>query len=147
MDSDHRFSYGDYRGKRKDALVERLHRRMPRAQLVSAEFTDIDSFDDPATLNFTFTLDHLRSVVGDRILLTPSRFDAPKPVPLTSDKRLTPVSFEHAQTTSQRITYHLPAGYEVGELPKPALIREGALSFVANCMMVDGAGIHATPRD
>jgi len=139
VDLDHRAAYADLpEEKRKEALLSHLRDGIPRAQLERAEFTGIDSFDDPATMEYAFTVDGLAPPVGGRILLTPSIFDAARPVPLTSESRVTPVNFPHTQRTVERISFELPPGYEVDELPKPTQVREGPFSFVANCILSDG---------
>jgi len=139
VDLDHRMAYlGLDDEKRKEALLDRLHETLPRAQLVSADFSDIDTFEKTATIKYKITIPEVASGAADRILLTPSLFAAGRPTPFTAAKRITPVHFKHTQKTVERITYQMPPGYEAGELPKAAIVREGPFVLVTNCMVTDG---------
>jgi len=124
--------------KRKERLLEVIHEFQPRATLVSAEFQDIDSFEKPAVLKYKFSVPDSASSLGDRILLTPSIFNAGRPVPFTSDKRTTPVHFPHTQKSIERLTFEVPAGYKPGELPKADIVREGPFLFATNYSVTDG---------
>jgi len=133
VDLDHRNRYEQLtEEERRTELLDRLHRTLPRAKLVSAEFIDIGSFDNPATIKYGFTVDETGTAVGDRIILTPSIFDAGKATPFTSETRLTPVHFPHSQKTVQRIRFEIPEGYVVDEMPRSALINEGPFVLVTN---------------
>jgi len=110
--------------KRKEALGKTLRRAQPQAQLTSASFDDIGSFDKTATIKYSFKLSEAASGVADRIVVTPSLFSADQANPFSAATRRTPVHFPYARKTQEKIIIEVPEGYEAVELPAPTVVRD-----------------------
>ena len=111
---------------------------MPRAEIASVTFEDIESFEKPATLRYKLKLPDAITTAGDRLILTPSLFDAGSPVIFTSEKRRTPVSLPHTQKTMERLTIEIPESYVVDKLPGPVSVKDGSLLLLTDCRESEG---------
>lgn len=121
--------------KRKTVLLEDLQHLLPGAELVSASFENIASFDKTAAIYYELKVPGLVTVVGDRIAVTPSIFGASQSNPFTATSRRTAVHFEHTRRTQDRISVGIPAGYELEEQPAPVVVRDPPFSLTMSYSM------------
>jgi hypothetical protein len=139
VDMDQREDYGDLdEEKRKAKYSEEIHQAMPRAIVQSVAFEDFESFESPATLRFSLTLPQAVMTAGNRLVLTPSLFDAGRPAIFTSDKRRTPVSLPHTQKSMETLSFEIPSGWVVDRVPDRINFHDGELVLMTECKEVNG---------
>ncbi len=115
--------------QRRADLGDSLADLFKRPRLSSLSIENEASFDKDVTVKYEFETPEFASVVGDRILLTPS-FESAKPNPFTVAARRTPVHFPHAQRTVDTVFIDIPEGYAVDEMPKATTVRDEPYVFV-----------------
>jgi len=129
-DLDNRRSYENVDpDARKAALAEELRSRVKLAELVSASFENIESFETPATIKYSVKVPGAVSVVGDRLIITPAIWSHEKPNPFTAETRRTPVWFRYASKTTDRVVIQVPEGFGAGELPAPVVVKDPPFSL------------------
>ncbi|MGH9866660.1 MAG: DUF3857 domain-containing protein [Candidatus Polarisedimenticolia bacterium] len=124
--------------ERQEKLRERLGEIFTSAELVSAQFQDLDSFDKPAVLTYNFRLPG-DPATADRLIVSPSIFHASEPMPFTAETRRTNVLFQHARKTQEIVSYVPPPGFEVEEVPAPVVVKDPPFSLVIAYALSDGA--------
>lgn len=123
---------------RRTALLETVRAALPQAELVSASFADIDSFERPARIRYRLRVPAAASLAGDRLLITPSLFDAGRSNPFIEPARRTPVHFPYAHRSQETIRIELPAGYAPGDVPAPTVLRDPPFVFASSIASEEG---------
>jgi len=125
VDLEHRRAYEHLTDEeRREELTERLHDTVPSAELVSAEFIDLESFEKEAQIKYTFNVPQLATIVADRIVFGPFVHGLFAANPFTAQTRRTPVLFSYARRTQDRLVVALPEGYAAGALPETVSVRD-----------------------
>jgi len=125
VDLEHRRAYEPLTDEeRREALVERVRDEIPSAELVSSEFLDIDAFGKEARVKYTMSVPKLATIVGNRMIISPSVLESSAANPFTAETRRTPVNFPYASRTQDKVVIVVPEGYEAGELPGPVAVRD-----------------------
>jgi len=114
--------------ERRAAVREALPGEM--AELASWSLDGLDAFDHPAVLRYKYAIPEFLTVLPDRMILTPSLFEAARPIPFGAETRQAPVVFPHARKTQDRIIVKLPDGYAAPVLPERLEIRDGPFHLV-----------------
>ncbi|WP_035564202.1 DUF3857 domain-containing protein [Hymenobacter sp. IS2118] len=83
---------------------------------------DRDAVDKPLTVNYEFAQPADDNTTAGTIYLSPLRDFASEQNPFRHDDRQFPVDFGALQDVTTMITLTLPAGYELAETPKPAVV-------------------------
>ena len=76
----------------------------------------------PLTLDYEFSQPADDNAVAGTLYLSPLRYFGTEQNPFRHDDRLFPVDFAAAQDETTMVTLTLPEGYELAELPKPAVL-------------------------
>ncbi|GAB3856142.1 hypothetical protein GCM10028822_28080 [Hymenobacter terrigena] len=84
--------------------------------------TERENVDKPLSLDYEFTQPADDNATADQLYLSPLREFGAEQNPFRHDDRLFPVDFGAPQDETTMVTLTLPAGYELAELPKPAII-------------------------
>ncbi|WP_201979266.1 DUF3857 domain-containing protein [Hymenobacter rubidus] len=83
---------------------------------------DKENVAKPLALEYEFAQPADDNSTPGTFYLSPLRLFASEQNPFRHDSRLFPVDFGAAQEETSMITLNLPAGYELAELPKPAVV-------------------------
>ena len=74
---------------------------------------------------FSYEIENVADIVGDKIFITPLMFLADDENPFKLEERNFPVDFVYPFTDKYIINMKLPEGYEVTSLPKPVKLSFG----------------------
>jgi hypothetical protein len=139
VDLDHRDRYERLpEAERRQALEVWLHRTLPLARVEEATFENLESFTGKARILYRFTIPEMALESAGLLVINPSVLHGTQAVPFTAGTRRTPVDFGHAQRTVERIAFALPPGYAVRTLPQPVVVRDGPLSLITSCVVLEG---------
>ena len=96
----------------------------------------------PLALDYEFTQPADDNATADLLYLSPLREFGAEQNPFRHDDRLFPVNFGAPQDETTMVTLTLPAGYELAEMPKPAIIDlpEGGGRFLCT-VTADAPGV------
>ncbi|SEN29837.1 Transglutaminase-like enzyme, putative cysteine protease [Chitinophaga rupis] len=115
--------------KGKEAYFNSLAKAYPK--LSGAEITDLDSLDAPVIIKYDFALN---TGEEDLIYFNPMLGEAMESNPFKSQQRFYPVEMPAKVDHNYVLNMEIPAGYEVEELPKSALVKfnegEGVFQYV-----------------
>ncbi|MBU6122931.1 DUF3857 domain-containing protein [Hymenobacter siberiensis] len=81
-----------------------------------------ESVDKPLAFDYEFTQPADDNATADLLYLSPLREFSAEQNPFRHDDRLFPVDFGAPQDETTMVTLTLPAGYELAEMPKPAIV-------------------------
>ncbi len=117
-------------GERTEKLQAAVRQRFHRADLVSAAFQDIDSFEKDATIEYEASIPEFARVVGDSILIPSSVFPHTSlPNPFTSEARRSDIHFPYPKTVRETVSIEIPEGYAVDSLPGTVSVNETPLAM------------------
>ena len=91
-----------------------------------------ENVDKPLAFDYDFTQLADDNAAADLLYLSPLREFGTEQNPFRHDDRLFPVDFGAPQDETTMVTLTLPAGYELAEMPKPAIVElpEGGGRFI-----------------
>lgn len=112
-----RDAYGNQIGTRNDRLSDRLGRMFGRAELVEAQFSDLDKLEVPVVIRATLRVKELAARDGDGFRL-PVAFEKENLGRLTSsERRSLDLILSTPSSRVTRIEYVAPAGYRFTNVP------------------------------
>ncbi|MFQ5701847.1 MAG: DUF3857 domain-containing protein [Acidobacteriota bacterium] len=124
--------------ERRKRLRDYLVALVPDAELLDASFENLDAFDKPARIKCRFKTASAGTVVGNKMLVTPSIYHASESNPFTAETRRTPVRFHHTWRTQEMVMIVPPDGYAVKELPESLVVREPPFLLMMSFRSVAG---------
>ena len=92
-------------------------------ELFKDSLTNLHEYDLPLKGKGTYQSQEFTQVGGDRIYLNPMLHYAPKENPLKATERKSPVDFSYPFSTSISMSFTVPEGYVVEEVPKSERIQ------------------------
>ncbi|MDB5271318.1 MAG: hypothetical protein JWP58_4358 [Hymenobacter sp.] len=107
-----------------------------------------ENVNKPLALDYEFTQPADDNATADLLYLSPLREFGTEQNPFRHDDRLFPVDFGAPQDETTMVTLTLPAGYELAEIPKPAIVDlpEGGGRFLCTVTVAAPGVVQLTSR-
>jgi transglutaminase-like putative cysteine protease len=120
--------------------LEGIRKERTSWQIEKAEFNGTDAKSNTFDVVYNFTIPEACTRAGDRLYFRPLLSEAHETNPFKEAQRLYPVDFGVLTDETFTVTYTLPAGYQVEELPKPVSMSlpENAGRFIYNVATING---------
>jgi len=90
----------------------------PRFQLASSDFSNVDAKEETISLSMTLDLPRYASATGKRLFLNPKLIERRKSVPDAVVDRKQPVWLTYAWEDIDSLTFELPTGFVVENMPE-----------------------------
>ena len=110
--------------ERLEELKKRTADSAPGVEVVGADFNNLDTFGAWAKVEYDFVAESFATVVGERLLVTPSFLNAELENPFTASARRTDVWFPYRYRVQEATSIEIPDGYEVDTLPEATNVRD-----------------------
>jgi len=131
-----RAQYLEVAPKDRDKVTDQfLGAFLDNFQLTSASIGNLTQFDQSLTLNYSFNVPTYAKLVGDLVLLRPRVLGQKASPHIAPGDRVYPVEFPEATLQSDQFDFTLPPDYKVDELPAPAKVDCGFISYQSNVTM------------
>ncbi|MEO0474291.1 MAG: transglutaminase-like domain-containing protein, partial [Bacteroidota bacterium] len=99
--------------------------------------------DEKLSVQFSFEDQELASASGDFIYVSPMLFFGEEKNPFLQKDRFYPIDFIHPKTYRYSISYQIPEGFEVDELPESSrmILPNRDLTFEFQCQQIDSSTV------
>jgi transglutaminase-like putative cysteine protease len=130
--------------EKEEWLKENL--QIPVFTIKSADFFMVSNEQISARMMLQIGLPQFAVVAGNRLLFQPNLMERNTYVPPALTQRKHPVVHSYPYLDIDTITYHLPEGFVVEGLPKPAALKSGFAAYESNLTMRDAQTLLYTRR-
>ncbi|MFC7356767.1 transglutaminase domain-containing protein [Jejudonia soesokkakensis] len=110
-----RFSYSNIS---EEDQRKKLEKDKGEVEFSNIKFENLETINQPVTLNYDFTSYDAVEEIGGKIYVSPLSFLAVKETPFKSETRNYPIDFSHPLKDRYLFTINLPEGYKVETLPE-----------------------------
>lgn len=84
---------------------------------------NMEELSKPATISFSFETVDFTEIINDKIYLSPHLFLLKSENPFKASSRRLPIDFRYPRTVETAITYKIPEGYSIENIPGPLNIK------------------------
>jgi Domain of Unknown Function with PDB structure (DUF3857) len=106
----------------KEKYIEEYKKKATNWQIAKTEIENSDDASNPFVRKHDLTVNELATVAGERIYFNPVMYNPQKENPFKNPERKFPVDFGALIEETNIVSYTIPQGYMVEEMPKSAKI-------------------------
>ena len=106
----------------KEKYIEEYKKKATNWQIDKTELENTDDMSNPFVRKHDLTVNELATIAGERIYFNPIMYNPQKENPFKNPERKFPVDFGSLIEETHIVSYTIPAGYAVEEMPKSAKI-------------------------
>lgn len=117
----------------EEYVTEFLQDRFEEVSLDSFKINNLDGAELPLTVFLQYQIQNYAQMVGDMVYLTPSLIHRLDSNPFEREKRIYPVEYSYPRASTENVTFTLPAGFRILEVPRLARQKSKLVSFIAGC--------------
>lgn len=124
-------------GDRRKWLQQYLGGSVPRIRLERFRHSALNDLDEKVKIHYHFTAGRYANRAGNLMFFRPNIMNSWKQNPFTDDQMQVSMAFTHPFTEIDTLSFVLPAGFVVDDLPEEASLSTGFGSYRSHCTVAD----------